>query len=61
LFVLYSGASAVCATVDVQGDAASVQVVARRAPLSEVLVALSRKVEIRYDAMVKVDSVVENL
>lgn len=59
LFVLYSGASAVCATVDVQGDAASVQVVDRQAPLSEVLVALSRKVEIRYDAMVNVDGVVD--
>jgi hypothetical protein len=47
------------AVVDVQGDAASVQVVARQARLSEVLVSLSQAFGIRYETMVNLDTAVD--
>ena len=47
------------AVVEVQGDAASIQVMARQARLSEVLVSLSNAFGIRYESMVNVESAVD--
>jgi hypothetical protein len=60
LLISYAlGLQPASAVVDVQGDAASVQVVARQARLSEVLVSLSQALGIRYETMVNLDSAVD--
>ena len=58
LFGLCLGCMPARAAVSVQVDAASVQVVADQATVSEVLSALSSELGIRYDTMANLDSVI---
>jgi hypothetical protein len=59
LLALAMGATPVRSAVDVEGDATAVQVVARQAQISEVLVALSARFAMRYDTMINLDSVID--
>ena len=58
LFALSVGSMPARAAVSVQVDAASVQVVADQATVSEVLNALRSALGIRYDTMANLDSVI---
>jgi hypothetical protein len=52
------GSTSVCAAVEVQGDATSIQIVAHDAPISVVLSALSQTLSVRIHATTSLDSVI---
>jgi len=55
------GPNPASASVDVQGDAASIQVVASHAHVSEVLSALSKIVSIQYNMTTDLDTVIDGM
>jgi hypothetical protein len=55
------GPNPAAASVDVQGDAASLQVVANHAHISEVLSALGKAISMRYDMRPDLDAVIDGM